>query len=426
MRARLESLFSRPAPALLPALLLALLLAGGAARAQGDTDQDGPDGPDSQELYRDALRSITEGRRDDASETLRRVIEKEPLHAGAWLDLALIQCGLGRAAEAERLFEAIERRFAPPPEIRKLIEQTRADGCNGWEPRAQYSVSVGRGIDRNVNQGADSAVYHPSSSNGGELVLLPEFLPKHDQYTLLSADYIRDVTPNGSQAFVQYQNRRNDTLRDYDSTALFAGIDTPWRHGNWKLRTTASVGLTTLGGHLYQRQAQLQGQLMPPLPLPGSVQFSLHTGITHVDYKTLENFRGNTAELRGQLVYRGGDSYASASVGALNDRASEDRPGGNRHGTLVSLQWRRLLPGQATGELGYTRQTWQSRDAYAPGLIEEVRAQTTQVWRAAVTYPLDKNQNLVLEARRTQNQENISIFQYNDRQLQLSWQWLSP
>ncbi|MYM68823.1 tetratricopeptide repeat protein [Pseudoduganella sp. FT55W] len=403
------------------AVLLAVLVTGAAAHAQTDNSGDA-----TQDLYRDALRSITEGRRDDASETLKRVIEQEPLHAGAWLDLALIQCALGRTAEAERLFEAIEDRFAPPPEIHKLIAQTRAGGCKNWEPRSQYSIIVSRGIEQNVNQGADSAVYLPPGSTDGGLVLLPDFLPKHDQYTVVSADYIRDLTPNGSQGFVQFQDRRNDTQHAYDSSALFAGMDTPWRYRNWKLRTTVSLGMTTLGGALYQKQAQLQAQLMPPLPLPDTLQFSLYSGLTHVDYETLDNFRGNTAELRGQLVYRAGNHYASASVGLLNDRASENRPGGNRHGSTVALQWRQLLPYLSTGELGYTRQDWQSQSVYSPGLIDQVRKQVTQVWRASLTYPFSKNQNLLMEVRRVQNKENISIFQYNDRQLQLSWQWLSP
>jgi hypothetical protein len=60
--------------------------------------------------------------------------------------------------------------------------------------------------------------------------------------------------------------------------------------------------------------------------------------------------------------------------------------------------------------------------AAAPGFIDTVRRQTTHVLRAAVTYPLDRNQSLLLEGRAVHNQENISIFQYNDRQLQL-WQW---
>src|SRR6185437_15823876 len=79
------------------------------------------DPPSNQDLYLDAMKSIAEGRQDDADDTLTRLIEHEPQHAGAWLDLAIIQCELGRAAEAERLFTIIEARFSPPPGIEEVI-----------------------------------------------------------------------------------------------------------------------------------------------------------------------------------------------------------------------------------------------------------------------------------------------------------------
>jgi len=398
-------------------LLLGLLaLAAGRAGAQAAL-------PDSQELYREALQSITEGRRGDASDTLRRVIEQEPLHAGAWLDLALIQCSLGHKDEAERLSDAIEQRFQPPPEIEKLIANARAQGCAGWEAHNQYSITLARGIDQNVNQGATSAVYQPAG-NASQLVLLSDFLPKHDQYALASFDYLRDLTPNGTAGFVQFQEHRNDHLHQYDTSALTTGVDTPWRYGDWTLRGTGSVGLTWLGGQLYQRQAQVTAQLAPPVPLPDGVQLTLNTGLTHVSYQTLSNFDGNTGELRAQLTYRGGDDYLSASLAALDDRASDDRPGGNRHGSTAMLQWRRPLAARLNGELGYLRQNWHSQSAYSPGLIDEVRDQSTRSWHATLTYALGKNQNVLLDLRQVRNQENISIFQYNDRQLQLSWQWL--
>jgi hypothetical protein len=43
--------------------------------------------------------------------------------------------------------------------------------------------------------------------------------------------------------------------------------------------------------------------------------------------------------------------------------------------------------------------------------------------RASLAYPIGKHQALQVEARAVRNRENISIFQYNNRQLQLSWQW---
>ncbi|MGB9110961.1 MAG: tetratricopeptide repeat protein, partial [Telluria sp.] len=71
--------------------------------------------------------------------------------------------------------------------------------------------------------------------------------------------------------------------------------------------------------------------------------------------------------------------------------------------------------------------SWDSTLPYAPGLfIDAVRAQRTGILRAILSYQLAKGQTLQLEARAVQNKENIPIFQYNDRVLQLSWQWQLP
>ena len=43
--------------------------------------------------------------------------------------------------------------------------------------------------------------------------------------------------------------------------------------------------------------------------------------------------------------------------------------------------------------------------------------------RLGLSYALGRTQSLQLEARQIRNRENIAIFQYNDRQLQLTWQW---
>ncbi|OEZ53140.1 tetratricopeptide repeat protein [Duganella sp. HH105] len=403
---------------LLQALAAAALLAlAPAALAQGDAEE-------SQQLYRQALQSISEGRKNDASETLMRVIEQEPLHAGAWLDLALIQCALGHADEAERLFNTIRQRFNPPPGIVELISEARSAGCAHWRPHAQTAFSFGRGVDQNVNQGSSVGTY--SASAGGvpvELPLTPEFLPQHDQYTAVTADYLSDLTPNGTTGYLQFQSRRYDRLGLYNSSSLFAGVDTPWRFGRWTLHGSATLGLITLGTQLYQRQTQVQARLGPPLPLPGSMQFNLTAGLTHVEYLTLSNFNSNTGEIRGQFSYRLDDDSASASVARLADRAGSARPGGNREGWAASAQWRRRLFGETSGELAYTAQHWRSSSAYSPGFLDQVRDQTTQVLRLTLNYPLSNTQSLQLEARQVRNKENISIFQYNDRQLQLSWQW---
>lgn len=395
--------------------LLAFALAAPAALAQQP-------GSEVQALYDSALQSIAEGRKNDASAMLMRVIEKESLHAGAYLEVALIQCSLGRSDEAERLFAIVETRFNPPLAILELIAEARETGCSKWHAMSSGSFTLTRGNDQNVNQGASKPSYIIERDGGTiELPLQADFLPQHDQYTAMSADYTREVTPNGSIGFVQLQGRRYDHLSQYDSASIYLGIDTPHRFGRWTMRTTALIGLTALGGEYYQRQLQLQARVGPPLPLPNHTQFNLIAGATLNEYMTLSNFNANTYELRGQLSYRKDDWYLSASHGVLDDHASGDRPGGNRHGRLTNLLVRHNVWGPVNGELSYTYQIWNSARAYAPGLIDQVRNQSTNMLRGMLSWPVRPNQSLQLEARAVRNRENISIFQYNNRIFQLSW-----
>lgn len=379
------------------------------------------------DLYEDALQSLAEGRKNDASATLMRVIENEPLHAGAYLEVALIQCSLGHSDEAERLFAIIETRFNPPAGIQELIAQARASNCDRWHAVSASSAVLGRGIDMNVNQGASKPNYIIDRDGGKiELPLLPDFLPKHDQYTVLAAEYMREVTPNGTVGFLQYQGRRNDSLHQYDTASLYAGVESPFRFGKWTVRTTAMLGLTGLGGEYYQRQLQMQARVGPPLPLPVNVQFNLMGGLTRTEYISLTNFDSTTLEVRGQFSYRKDDLYASGSLGVLDDRASAQRPGGSRSGVAINLLAKRKLWRDVSGELGYTLQHWNSDSSYAPGLIDQVRKQATHVLRGSLEYPIRKNQFLQLDVRAVHNKEDISLFQYNNRVLQLSWHVQGP
>jgi len=398
---------------------LAWMLQVNLAHAQTD-----PASAIQQNLYQDALQSIAEGRRTDGAETLKRMIEMEPQHAGAWLDLALTQCALGHADEAERMFAIIETRFNPPPGILEIIAKARDQGCDTWHPQSSATLTLGRGNDHNVNQGASNPNYVANLSGiPVTLPLLPGFLPQHDQYTVLSADYVRDATANGSVAFAQFQARENDHLKQYDTDSLLVGVQTPWRHQHWTLQDTASVGFISLGGQLYERLTQLQARVGPPLPLPNSTQFTVLGEFNHTDYPTLPYFNADIGEIRAQLIVRQDTRAISASMGFLDDRAGVQRPGGNRHGILTNILVRQQLHAGLIGELAFTRQTWQSQSSYSPGLIDEIPYQATEVLRTTFIHPITKSQSLQLEVRAVQNRENISIFEYNDRQIQLSWQW---
>lgn len=403
---------------------LSFLLLATAAHAG---DQTGAQATPGEDLYLQALQSIAEGRRSDATAELRRAIEQSPSHAGAWLELALTHCALGNSDEAERLFAIIETRFNPSPALLELIAQTREQGCSRWDVFSSTVVTASRGFDQNVNQGARTTRYVVDAPDGQvEYELSGDFKPRSDGYTQLAGETMREVTPNGVLGFVQYQLRHNDSLHQYNTSSLFTGLEAPYRWGRWRLRATGTLGLVTLGGQLYQRQAQLQARVVPPLRLPQGVQFNLVGAITRNSFPALTNFESTTQELRGHLSWRGADTYASATLGYLNDHALAQRPGGDRKGSFANLLLRRHLGYGIGTELGYSRQTWNNKQAYSPGVIDEVREQATQVLRGSVSYAVNKRHSVVLEARAVRNRENISIFQYNNRQLQLSWQWQLP
>jgi tetratricopeptide (TPR) repeat protein len=377
-----------------------------------------------QDLYTDVLNSMGGVSPAEAGEALQKKIEQEPQNAGAWLDLAIIQCESGHADKAEHLFNEIEERFAPPPVIQQIIAEHRQKGCHEPQRLSRLSVMLGRGADTNVNQGANLSNFTIGSGDYRiNLQLLPEYLAHHDEYTIFSADYSRELNNSGSLGFAQVQARVNDSLTRYNTTAVLAGLEQAWRFRGWGLWADGMATMVTLGDQLYQKQTQLLTRISPDLPLPSSIQANLVAALSHVQYPTVTDFDSNTAELRGVLAYSTSSTQASAAIGRLWDHATADRPGGDRAGWLATAQARTRLTDRLFGEFGWSRQTWNGQTAYSPGLIDQIRYQDTQTLRGALVFPITLHQAIEFEARFTRDTENVPIFQYGDRQLQISWQW---
>jgi len=383
-----------------------------------------PQANSGKNLAVDAIHLISEGRGHEATEALERLIEDQPNNAGTWLDLAILQCGLGNAQEAERLFQAIERKFSPPPGIMEILALHRAQGCKRAQARDQLTVMLSRGFDSNVNQGASNPIFSIGSGTRRiEQALAPEYLPQRDQYTLLSGEYVRELSDGATLGFAQIRSRENDSLKQYNTTSVIAGIERPWKMEAWQGRGSAFAGGLTLGGKLYQKQMQLQGQITPPLPLPESLKFNILGGISRLQYTTLANYNATTYEAGGSLVYQNSNMRAQAVASYLVDHGNEARLGGDRRGWTTGINGIFKVADNATGELGWTYQTWQGENIYSPELIDVIRKQKTNLWRAALTLPVHSSHAVRLEFRQVNNRENISLFQYNSRLFQISWLW---
>lgn len=375
-------------------------------------------------LYQEAMELMADGRYDAARRVLERLVDTEPEHAGAWLDIAMLHCSMGNAREAAALFDSIEARFSPPPGIQEVIAQRRALGCKDAPPPVFARMRLGRGVDSNVNQGARSPNFSVGTSSGLiNLVLAPEFAPRSDQFTALSGDFAKVLTPSGALGFVQLQARQYDTLSKYDLNGLLLGVDQAWKLDGWRLRGTGAVGLVTLGGAVYQRQTQLQLYAAPPLAPGTGWEGGLAGGWTQVSYPALSGFDSQLWESRGVLTYRTDRLFVQASAGYAFDRATGQRPGNDRSGVIASLTGRLTWAGNVQGELSWNLQNWRGSEPYSPGLIDQRREQTTRQLKAAVTLPISAGHALHAEFRDVRNHENISIFDYAGHVLQLSWQW---
>ena len=400
-------------------LCLALWVGAGACLAGPAQASDA-----NESMYLEALRFITENRPEEAKTMLMTLIEKEPQHAGAWLDLAIVQCALENREEANRLFRVMIERFAPPPPILEIIAIQQAQGCFVHAPEKHVSVLFERGFDSNVNQGPSNGNFSlDSGSTHLDLQLLPEFLPKADNFSAVSMNGARALTSSGMTGFAQLRVRHNDTLSALNTIVVAAGIDRPWRLHDWGGRATGMLSLLTLGAHLYQKQGVIQVRVIPPLVLPNNMQFSVTGGLSKVQYPTLFNYDAKTWELRSLLSYHAARFDAQGGAAYLSDRADGARQGGNRQGWAGNATIRGKVFRDYEAELGWSRQRWQSESAYSPGLVDQARHQDTQAAKAALIWPIRKMQTIALEFRAIANRENISILQYNSKSIQLSWQW---
>jgi tetratricopeptide (TPR) repeat protein len=409
------------------AAALSSCLAAGTVRAQEAPLAIPAEPAQPGELYAAALQALGEGRLEEAAALLQRVVEREPRHAGAWLDLAISQCELGNAAEAERLFASLERRMAVPAGIEEVIARYRATGCGRAPARAGgvWLLAATRGHDDNVNQGAsDPRFTIGTGSTRTEYQLDPSLLPRADGFSQLAASWLRPLGNTDSDVIVQAYARRHDTVRAQDTASVLAAAEHTWKPFAWRLRGTAAVGYVTLDGALYQRQQQVQARLAPPAArLAPGVEFAATANYNHVAYPTRPAYDGNTLEIGGIFGYRSRFGFAQATLTRLHDDSAADRPGGDRKGWFGNLQWSGDVTSRLGLEAGLSHQMWRSDEIYSPSLIDRRRLQNTTTVRAAGQWLLRPHTSLVLEWRGTFNRENISLFQYNSRALQLSLRW---
>jgi len=377
--------------------------------------------------YRNALKLLSEGSFEEAKKAIEAVIAAQPEHAGAYLDLAILQCGMGRVDEAEALFGQIEARFDPPLAIRDLIRKIRAGECrpegSGGGSRVQFRL--GRGYDSNANQGARDP-YFALVTDGGviPLVLAPEFRPRSDSFTQLGLEAAYTRPDSGTLLHAYFNARKNDRISDYDLATTVIGMEAPWRAGKWESRWGGSLGATWLGGALYQKLANAYVQVLPPWPdLPAGWRVSVLGDWSRLWHPTLYRFDANILRAQALLTFQGRETQFLGNLGLTRDDGESGRTGGDRRGWTSNLIVRQRLAERFLGEFSWSHQYWRGDHAYLPGLFDEKREQRVTLWRLGASYAVAPRQSVMLEYRFLDNKENISLLGYRSRQIMLNWQY---
>ena len=399
--------------ALLASTTVAWGQAGGAPQVRFEED-----------LYLQAMRALSEGRLSDARALAARMEMEQPQNAGAWLDLAVLQCGLGNAVQADRLIESIEKQFAPPAGILEVIAQLQARGCQVASPGEGWRLRLGWGSDTNANQGTSNSSFSIGrGSQQVDLILLPDYAPRGDHFKTVEGRYAWARATGDGSTYVQVQARLNDRESRFDQVGVDLGFERDWRAGAWEGQTGASVGLLHLGGQPYLRQASVQLAATVPVALPNGMKFGLEAQGAQVHYLASQDNDSRLLGLRGVLAYRQPGLDVSLAAGRSYDWQLGQRLGGDRQGQLLTLSAQARLWEPLWGGLSWSRQQWVGNEVYSAGLIDRAREQQTDVLRALLTWPLSERQQVLLELRHVRNAENISIFEYSGRSIQLGWQW---
>jgi hypothetical protein len=379
--------------------------------------------------YLEALKAMNEKRHADAKLLLEKLIADQPQHAGALLDLAIMQCTLGNKAEAERLFAYLITHFAPPPAIVEIIDLHRKTGCTVNTPGVAVNFVAERGYDSNANQGASNSIFTIDDfGTPVNLELLPEYLPKPDHYMSASLDLSRDFGRYDGNMFLQLRARQYDTLSNLNSVGLAAGVENKFLINDWTIQPTASVSVMTLDHSLYQKQMGLRLKLTTPDKPDAWLKYSAVAGLSRVVYPTIKNFDGNTFELRGIASKLTDQYYVNLSATLMRDIGNEKRLGGDRHGWSVGGFLRTSIPMQIIerplyAEIGWQRANWQSQKIYLAGLIDVKKHQVNSVFRTSLGFPVSQHSSIQIEYRRILNRENISFLSFDSKQYQISWQW---
>jgi hypothetical protein len=374
--------------------------------------------------YDEALHALREGRAGDAAALLQELVRRMPAHAGAWLDLGLAFCELGRARDAEQVFAHIEASFSPGPAIREVIALYRASGC---APRALgaapplWEFRVGAGHAGNVNQGInDLTVLYGPAGQSVPLQLTDEFRPRGAAFASADAFHRRPLDAAGRWQWDSGLRLRNYAgISGYDTALLFTGLTRQWQAAGWRGDAQAGLSQFWLGGRSYQQGVGVGATAW--LPLATGWAAGGEVDLFAYRYPSLSKYDNLQGAWQLKLRRFGAGWQLTGGVGWTRDLANE-RPGGHRGGPTASLRWQALPVEGLSLDLLLLWRRLDDAGPYNPLLWEgAVRSQRQRLAQFSVERRLGPRDALRLELNRTETDDALPIFAWSGTSVGLTW-----
>ena len=372
--------------------------------------------------YQFALDDLESGRTAAAVTRLRALVDANPAHLGAWLDLAIAHCLAGEADAAHRVFLLLESRADLPPGIAEVIGWYRSGECRPRGRPWRGFVSAGVGWARNVNLAPLSdRIFLPTL--GLDLQLADSSLRRDAPFAQVDMGGIYALTQDqhwtlgGFAQAVRYRD-----AADFNLTSAQATLG--WRNYTQTFRGDAQGSYARLWVDGTTRLGAASGNGSALWPLSGRWWAGAAGGLTRITYADLATYDARQLELRGRLRWQAPALRLTMDAGWLTDRAMGERPGGDRGGPV--LQWQATwFPSPVHSlDLG-VRQTWlRDGDAYSPALFGDTRraprlSTVHGTWRRALGNDLVSR----VDYRYSVSRDTLPLFSYNAHMLTMSLEW---
>jgi tetratricopeptide (TPR) repeat protein len=382
-----------------------------------------------EDLQTQAQVETDNGHSQRALALLNELVDRDPRRAGALLDAAVLYCQLGERDLSLETLARIEKGYAVPPAIQKLITFYKNSGCAPTVARPKLSASIGIGTTSNANFGPSSpfVTFAPGAPFAAS-TLAPESLAHSDQYVESSVQGELPLAMLPSVTLLAgLTDRQYESEHAFDQRTATVGVAHLAALGQGEIGNQLTADLLWLGTNLYQRNLDWHVNYWTA---PTAVQSVL--GRAGADFTlTSSSYPGNKlydsiyAELRAAFNARIGDrTTVLLFAGPVWDVSQEGRPGGTRFGytAWLALDYDMNMYGQL--ELNVQQRTLNDATPYDPVFFGDVtRRETMRSASLRYAYPLSRGWSVYAQVSTQYVSDSISLFSYTVRNGSVGLTW---